>query len=165
MVSWAEDYDGLVDSLSIVTEAEEELWDFDERPMTWDCSGKPLVVAPLATEVPLEPECSSELGVGCMELVDGNNLSQWVTNRIKAFRKLVGTSLEGFEEQITGLLLALEARKKSKKLKAVDDQMKHGKSRQKGQREFKNLLTSMNVEVGSTKSRNVSKERAVVAHQ
>ena len=43
--------------------------------MTWDCSGKPLVVAPLATEVPLELECSSELGVACMELVDGNNLS------------------------------------------------------------------------------------------
>ena len=64
MVSWAEDYDGLVDSLSIVTEVEEELWDFDERPMTWDCSGKPLVVATLATEVPLELECSSELGLG-----------------------------------------------------------------------------------------------------
>ena len=43
--------------------------------------------------------------------------------------------------------------------------MKQGKLGQKGQREFKNLLTSMNVEVGSTKSRNVSKERAVVAHQ
>ena len=27
-----------------------------------------------------------------------------------------------------GLLLAIEARKKNKKLKAVDDQMKHGKS-------------------------------------
>ena len=85
MVSWAEDYDGLVDSLSIVNEAEEEMWDFNERSMTWDCSGKPLVVVPLATEVPLELECSSELGVGCKESVDGNNLSQWVTNRIKAF--------------------------------------------------------------------------------
>ena len=40
--------------------------------------------------------------------------------------------------------------------------MKHDKSGQKGQRELKNLLISMNVEVGSTKSRNVSKERAVV---
>ena len=165
MVSWAEDRDGLVDSLSSVTKAKEELWDFDERSMTWDCSGKPLVVAPLATKAPLELECSFELGVGCMESVDGNNLSQWVTNRIKAFRKLVGTSLEGFEEQITGLLLALEARKKSKKLKTVDDQIKHGKLGQKGQRELKNLLTSVNVEVGSTKSRNVSKEQAMVVHQ
>ena len=77
----------------------------------------------------------------------------------------MGTSLEGFEEQITGLLLAIEARKKNKKLKAVDDQMKPGKLGQKGQWELKNLLTSLNVEVGSTKSRNVSKERAVVIHQ
>ena len=122
-------------------------------------------MVPLATEVPLEWECTSKLGVGCKESVDGNNLSQWVIIQIKAFRKSVGTSLEGFEEQITGLLLALEARKKSKKLKAVDDQMKHGKSRQKGQRELKNLLTSMNVEVGSMKSRNASKEWAVVVHQ
>ena len=43
--------------------------------------------------------------------------------------------------------------------------MKHGKSRHKGQRELKNLLTSMNVEVGSTKSRNANKEQAVVVHQ
>ena len=122
-------------------------------------------MVPLATEVPLELKGSSELGVGHMESVNGNHLSQWATNWIKAFRKLVGTSLEGFEEQITRLLLAIEARKKNKKLQAVDDQMKHNKSRQKGQRELKNLLTSLNVEVGSTKSRNVSKEWAVVVYQ
>ena len=164
-MSWVEDCDGFVDSLFIITEAEEEMWDFDERLMTWECSGRPLVVVPLATKVPLELEGSSELGVGRKESVNGNHLSQWVTNWIKAFRKLVGTSLEGFEEQITGLLLAIEARKKNKKLQAVDDQMKHNKSRQKGQRELKNLLTSLNVEVGSTKSRNVSKEWAVVVYQ
>ena len=98
MVSWAEECDGLVDSLSIVTETEEEMWDVDGRSMTWECSGKPLVVVPLATKVPLELEYSSKLGVGCKESVDSNHLSQWVTNRIKAFRKSVGTSLEGFEE-------------------------------------------------------------------
>ena len=109
----------------------------------------------MATEVPLELEYSSELGIGCKESVDSNHLSQWVTNRIKAFRKSMGTSLEGFEEQITELLLAIGARKKNKKFQAVNDQMKQGKLGQKGQRELKNLLTSMNVEVGSTKSRNV----------
>ena len=67
----------------------------------------------------------------------------------------MGTSLEGFEEQITELLLAIGARKKNKKFQAVNDQMKQGKLGQKSQRELKNLLTSMNVEVGSTKSRNV----------
>ena len=109
----------------------------------------------MATEVPLELEYSSELGIGCKESVDSNHLSQWVTNRIKAFRKSMGTSLEGFEEQITELLLAIGARKKNKKFQAVNDQMKQGKLGQKSQRELKNLLTSMNVEVGSTKSRNV----------
>ena len=109
----------------------------------------------MATEVPLELEYSSKLGIGCKESVDSNHLSQWVTNRIKAFRKSMGTSLEGFEEQITELLLAIGARKKNKKFQAVNDQMKQGKLGQKGQRELKNLLTSMNVEVGSTKSRNV----------
>ena len=109
----------------------------------------------MATEVPLELEYSSELGIGCKESVDSNHLSQWVTNRIKAFRKSMGTSLEGFEEQITELLLAIGARKKNKKFQEVNDQMKQGKLGQKSQRELKNLLTSMNVEVGSMKSRNV----------
>ena len=121
-------------------------------------------MVPLATEVPLEFECSSDLEVGFKESVDGNHLSQSVTNRIKDFRKLVGTSLEGFEEQIMGLLLVIDAKKKDKKLQA-DDQMKHSKSGQKGQHELKNLLTSLNVDVGSTKSRNISKERAMVVHQ
>ena len=40
------------------------------------------------------------------------NLSPWVLNQIKAFRKSVGTSLEGFKVEITGLFLALEAKKK-----------------------------------------------------
>ena len=53
--------------------------------------------------------------------MDNCQLSQWVTNRIKAFKKSVGTSLEGFEEQIIGLLLAIEARKKDKQKLRVGD--------------------------------------------
>ena len=68
-------------------------------------------MVPLATEIPLEIECNTGMELGCKENVDSNQLLLWVTNRIKAFRKYVGTSLEGFEEQIMGLLLALEARK------------------------------------------------------
>ena len=141
------------------------MWEFDKRSRTWESSGKPLVVVPLAIEVPLELEYSYEKGVGCKETVDSNHLSQWVTNWIKAFRKSMGTSLEGFKEQITGLLLAIKARKKNKKLYTIDDQMKQGKSRQKGQQELKNLLTSMNVEYGSTKLRSARKEQAVMVHQ
>ena len=40
------------------------------------------------------------------------NLSPWVLNQITALRKSVGTSLEGFKVEITGLFLVLEAKKK-----------------------------------------------------
>ena len=40
----------------------------------------------------------------------------------------MGTSLEGFEEQIKGFLLAIEARKKDKKKRVVGDQTKLVKS-------------------------------------
>ena len=77
----------------------------------------------------------------------------------------MGTSLEGFEEQITGLLLAIEARKKEKQNLVVGAQKKLAKSGQKGQRELKNLLSSLNVEYEPNKTRSASSERAVVPYQ
>ena len=65
---------------------------------------EPLSVQPLAMANPyvhLEVESAS------------TNLSPWDLSRIKAFRKSMGTSLEGFKSEITGLFLALEAKKKS----------------------------------------------------
>ena len=111
-VSWVDEGDGLVDSLSVVLGLEDEICEFDEKLMTWKRGGKPLVVVPLATEGPLELESSPMKELGCKESVDNSQISQWVTNWIKDFKKSTGTSLEGFEEQITRLLLATEARKK-----------------------------------------------------
>ena len=47
----------------------------------------------------------------------------------------------------------------------VADKMKLVKSGQRGQRELKNLLSSLNVEYGSNKLRSESMERAVVPYQ
>ena len=141
------------------------MWEFDERLMSWERGGEPLVVVPLATEGPLESEPSSVKEIRCEESVDNSQLSQWVTNRIKAFKKSVGTSLKGFKEQITGLLLAIEARKKNKQKHVVGVKTKLVKSSQKGQPKLKNLLSSLNVKYGSNKLRSESMERAVVPHQ
>ena len=51
---------------------------------------------------------------GGSEKIDSGQLSLWVINKIKAFRKSVGTLSEGFEEQFTDLFLALEAKKNKK---------------------------------------------------
>ena len=141
------------------------MWEFDERLMSWERGGEPLVVVPLATEGPLESESSFVKEIRCEESVDNSQLSQWVTNRIKAFKKSVGTSLKGFKEQITGLLLAIEARKKNKQKHVVGVKTKLVKSSQKGQPKLKNLLSSLNVKYGSNKLRSESMERAVVPHQ
>ena len=66
MVSYADECNGLVDSLSVVTGLEDE--------MTWERGGEPLVVVPLATIVPLEMEYSSVKELGCKENVDRNQL-------------------------------------------------------------------------------------------
>ena len=97
--------------------------------------------------------------------MDNYQLSQWVTNRIKTFKKSVGTSLEGFEEQITGLLLAIGVRKKDKQKLVVGDQTKSVKLGQKVQRELKNLLSSLNVEYDPNQARSASTEQAVVSYQ
>ena len=113
-VSWADEGEGLVESSHVVLGSENVMWEFDERLMSWVRGGEPLVVVPLATEGPLESVSSPVKEIGCKESVDNSQLSQWVTNRIKAFKKSVGTSLEGFEEQITGLLFAIEDKKNDK---------------------------------------------------
>lgn len=76
--------------------------------MTWERVGESLVVVPLATIIPLEIEGDSGKEFGCKESIHSEQLSQWVTKQIKAFRKSMRTSLEGFEEQITGPLLGQE---------------------------------------------------------
>ena len=141
------------------------MWEVGERLRSCEGGDEPLVVVPLATEGPVELVSSQVKEIGCKENVDNCQLSQWVTNRIKAFKKSVGTSLEGFEEQITGLLLAIEARKKEKQNLVVGAQKKLAKSGQKGQRELKNLLSSLNVEYEPNKTRSASSERAVVPYQ
>ena len=67
--------------------------------MTWERGSEHLVVVvPLAAEVPMEFEYNFVKELGCKENIDSHQLSLWVTNWFKAFRKYVGTSLEGFKE-------------------------------------------------------------------
>ena len=112
IVGWTNESDGIVDSMFVATGSEDELWEFDERSMIWERGGEPLVVVPLATEAPLEDGVNYGKEIMCKENASSKQLSQWVTNQIKAFRKFVRSSLEGFEEQITDLFLTLKARKK-----------------------------------------------------
>ena len=82
----------------MVLGSENEMWESDEMLRFCERGDEPLVVVPLTTEGPLELVSSHVREIGCKESGDNCQLSQWVTNRIKAFKKSMGTLLEGFEE-------------------------------------------------------------------
>ena len=92
--------------------SEREVWNSNEELLDWNHLGEPLEVAPPAMDNFVGKELPTAEKIGGKVDVDNTKLSLWVTNRIKAFQKSVRTSLEGFEEQVTGLLLALEEQRK-----------------------------------------------------
>ena len=134
ITSWASECDGVVGSIASEIGSEGEAWDSDEGLLNWEHLGEPSVVAPLAMDNSVVMEIPPVEDIGCTVVVDNTKLSQWVTNRIKAFQKFVENSSEGFEEKITGLLLALEARRK-KWMLDVASQRKMVKAWHKGHRE------------------------------
>ena len=69
IVSWADKRDKVVDSLTVVNGLEDELWELDERFMTWERGREPLVVVPLVTEISLEIECNSGMDLGVRRML------------------------------------------------------------------------------------------------
>ena len=131
--------------------------------MNWNHLGDPFEVAPLVMVNSVGKEFPSTEKIGGKVDVDNIKLSLWVTNRIKAFQKSIGTSLEGFEEQVTGLLLALEEQRKQQMID-VDSKRKLGKAGLKGHCELKSLM-SLWGEEEAVRSRSDSRDWAVVVHQ
>ena len=72
--------------------------DFDGGLVNWENIKEPLVVQPLAIANPVA--LLVEVAVASTQL------SPWVEKHIKAFRKSVGTSLEGFKAEITGIFFS-----------------------------------------------------------
>ena len=98
IVSWANECDGALDNVSVVSGSNCELGDSNGGLVNWEKIKEPLVVQPLAMANPVAP---------LVEVADASTqLSPWVEKRIKAFRKSMGTSLEGFEVEINGIFLA-----------------------------------------------------------
>ena len=108
IISWDSECDGVRGSIVFDFGSKGVAWDSDKGLLDWDHIGEPLKVAPLAMDNSVVMEIPTAKKIGGKADVDNIKLSQWVTNRIKAFQKSVGTPLEGFKEQVTGLLLALE---------------------------------------------------------
>ena len=145
-----DDCDGDLDNVSVVSVLDCELGDSDGGLVNWENIKEPLVVQPLAIANPVAPLVEVS--------VASTHLSPRVEKRIKAFRKFVGTSLEGFEAEITRIFLALEARKKAK-MQRECSQKRELKTSSKGRREWNSLLNSWNFENNFDLVGNASGER------
>ena len=100
-----------------------------------------------------------------VEVADASTqLSPWVEKRIKAFRKSLGTSLEGFKAEITGIFLALEAKKKAK-MQVECSQQRELKTSSKGRWKLNSLLNSWNFENNYDLVGNANGEQDSVASQ
>ena len=106
----------------------------------------PLCVTPLAMEGPTLEEGNQE----ATREISTSTPPEWVTIKEKSFGTYLGVSYEGFEEEVTHLLMAINARRNSqgggpivRKRVAV--------SGMKGSRELKGLVSSINYDIREEK--------------
>ena len=94
IISWAFECNGVVGSVAIEIGSEGKAWDSNKGLLNWEHLSEPLVMAPSAMDNSVVTEIPLMEDIGCTTDIDNTKLSQWITNRIKAFQKSVGTSLD-----------------------------------------------------------------------
>ena len=93
-----------------------------------------------------------------------SELSDWVTGRYKAFGKLVGASYEGHEREVIALLVSIEARRNERKPVQVAHRTPK-KQGNKGRRELKGLVSSVNYDSRATKARHDNRDGDILLIQ
>ena len=120
----------------------------------------PMVVTPLAMEVPPEEESYGR------ELVDKTESEappplEWVLDELRRFGEVLGALYAGHEMEIMNLLMTIDASRQHDRHNTRAN--KHSsKSGSKGNRELKNLISTINYDSGSSKCRNNNRDRVLV---
>ena len=102
-----------------------------------------LSINPLAAQGKVDPLVSIPFGK--------DKKLDWVMGRLKAFGKLMGASYEGYEEEVTRLLMEIDARR-IQRVKETSRSKKAARVSHRGSRELKNLCSSINNEGSSVRS-------------
>lgn len=126
--------------------------------LCWGEADKPLEVAPLAMAI--SGTVKMEMFENRMTQGLGSNspASPWVLETLIVFGIVLGTSFEGYEEELMGILKGIEERRNQQ----GKDKKKVNKLGGKGSRELKNLINHINYDNGSAKSSGNLRERGMV---
>ena len=119
--------------------------------------GHPIVVEPLSMVVPHNMKSGETPRVEFYK----NPPSDWVLGQLKEFGRCVGASYEGYEDEIIALLQKIEAQRPQQRQK-VPSQKGGNQSANRGQRELRNLQSSMNYDVRRSSSCRNTRERALM---
>ena len=104
--------------------------------------GEAMLVAPLAVIMPPENETHVLAEVGTQAYSD------WVLQKHKAFRKLVGASYEGYKEKVLEVLMAIDARHR----RVGPSSRKSTPLGKRETRELKGLVSTINYETRGSNS-------------
>ena len=142
----------------------------------WEGEEIPLEVIPLASVVPQEGvgvkglSAMGEAGADVTGLSDlgketsASTPSEWVLGKYHLFGEYVGASYEGCEEEVLALLKSIDARRISTE-SGGEFSDKSGRSGRKGIRELKALVSNINYDAGSSRSRGSNRGRALMLSQ
>ena len=121
----------------------------------------PLAVEPMAFSLPLASEVQEVVGV---ENIMRHEHSEWFQSRFNGFDDLLGTSLQGLEEQATNFLLVVEDELKQRvDLEQNTRNLKN--SGVKGIRELMGPFSSINYGSTSARRRGNIRDRALLVSQ
>lgn len=118
----------------------------------WGSEEEPLIMEPLAMAEP-DVVPSGATTAPMLGVCDGAHpKSKWVLETLTEFGIVWGASFEGYEEELTKILQDIEARRNHKVGQDAAGK-KDVKPGGKGSRELKNLVSTINYEARSAKTR------------
>jgi hypothetical protein len=133
-----QDEDGILFIANFAHQDDDDVGSMRAHCLPQEGEMEPLSISPLAVAPPQADEVHKIKGHGST-----NGVSQWVDENLKAFGELVGTSFEGYEEEVIALLVSIEARRNQHQPPTCDNRSARKKGT-KGSRELKGLISSIN---------------------
>jgi hypothetical protein len=148
------DEDGILSITNSAHQDDDDVGSMRAHCLPQEGEMEPLSVSPLAVALPQADEVHKIEGHGST-----NGYSQWVDENLKAFGELVGTSFEGYEEDVIALLVSIEARRNQHKQPTCDNRSARKKGN-KGSRELKGLISSINYDSRVIKAAGTTRDGA-----
>jgi hypothetical protein len=149
-----QDEDGILSIANSAHQDDDDVGSMRAHCLPQEGEMEPLSVSPLAVAPPQGDEVHKIEGHGST-----NGVSQWVDENLKAFRELVGTSFEGYEEEVIALLVSIEARRNQHQPPTCDNRSARKKGT-KGSRELKGLISSINYDSRAIKVAGTTRDGA-----